>query len=318
MHTPLVSILVPIYNVEKFIKRCVESLMNQSYNNIEFIFVDDNTPDNSIGILNEILSKYPERKNWQVIHHPYNKGLAATRNTGIEHAHGEWIAFVDSDDYLHINAIENLINKAITTDSEIIIGEYSIVTNNGIHKFKRPKQTFNKIEYIQTLLRWNEVDLTLWGKLFKKELFTKNNIKSYEGYNLGEDFGVTTRLAYYANSITFINNMVYYYENSNASSYTKTVSENSINSLIYITHKIIEFYKEKPDFDKFRKHLYIGLTRMKCWIYYNKCYKKIEEINTLIQTYQLEEGIYYKLINVSLTTFISPLIYKVNRKIKFI
>ena len=63
MHTPLVSILVPIYNVEKFIKRCVESLMNQSYNNIEFIFVDDNTPDNSIGILNEILSKYPERKN---------------------------------------------------------------------------------------------------------------------------------------------------------------------------------------------------------------------------------------------------------------
>lgn len=318
MDTPLVSILIPIYNVEKFIGRCVESLMEQSYKNIEYIFVNDCTPDKSIEILNKVLNKYPQRKNWRIINHSHNKGLAASRNTGLENAKGEWIAFVDSDDYLDKSAIENLTNGIKLNQSDIIIGEFSIITNEGIYKHNRPQKAYKKNEYIQTLLRWNEIDLTLWGKLFKKELFTKGNIKSYEGYNLGEDFGVTARLSYYANYITFINKIVYYYENSNTNSYTKTVSENSINSLIYITRKIIDFYKEKSDFFKFKKHIYIGLTRMKCWIYYNNCNNKIEEIDKLIQINNLDEGAYYKFINNLLKTPISSFLYKLNRRIKFI
>lgn len=269
MEQPLVSILIPIYNVEKYIKRCTISLMEQSYPNIEYVFVNDCTPDNSIDILNETIKCYPQRKNIKIINHDKNKGLAASRNTGLRYSTGIWISFVDSDDYLETNAIENLIRTAQDEQSDIVVGTFQYITNSGKEIFKRPKKVYTKIEYIQSLLRWNETDLTLWGKIIKKELFLNNNISSLEGYNFGEDFAITPRITYYANKISFLNEVVYNYEYNNTNSYTKKVSLQSIASLNYIATYITRFYMSKDDSQIFEKHLFKGLINMQIWIYSN-------------------------------------------------
>jgi len=96
----LVSVIVPIYNVEGYIEKCVRTLFEQTYQNIEYIFVDDCSPDNSVNILEIVLEEYPDRKNQvHIVRHEINKGSASSRNTGLDLVNGEYIMFADSDDY---------------------------------------------------------------------------------------------------------------------------------------------------------------------------------------------------------------------------
>ncbi|MEG0697951.1 MAG: glycosyltransferase [Algoriella sp.] len=122
---PKVSILVPIYKVENFIECCATSLFEQNFEHIEYIFVNDKSPDRSIELLKGVIEKYPHRKaNVKIIDHQENKGLAGARNTGVENATGEYILHVDSDDYLDLNAIDLLYTKAVETNSDIVTCNY--------------------------------------------------------------------------------------------------------------------------------------------------------------------------------------------------
>ena len=108
----MISILVPIYSVEQYIERCAKSLFEQTYTDIEYIFVNDCSPDRSIDILKETILKYPKRKNYvKIINHDVNRGLSAARNTAVENAIGDFILHVDSDDYLEMDAIEKLVSN---------------------------------------------------------------------------------------------------------------------------------------------------------------------------------------------------------------
>lgn len=107
---PLVSILIPVYNVEAYIERCARSAFEQSYQNLEFIFVDDATPDASIQVLQRVIADYPDRcDSIKILHHERNRGLAAARNTAIAACHGDFVMHVDSDDWLEPEAAELLI-----------------------------------------------------------------------------------------------------------------------------------------------------------------------------------------------------------------
>ena len=111
-----VSICVPVYGVEKYIERCAISLFEQTYPDIDFIFVNDCTKDRSIEILEEVITRYPERqKDIKIINHAKNLGLAAARNTLIENATGEFVFIVDSDDYLALNAVELLLSEQVVS-----------------------------------------------------------------------------------------------------------------------------------------------------------------------------------------------------------
>ena len=119
---PKVSILVPIYNVSLYIERCARSLFDQTFENIEYIFVDDASTDDSLDILKKVLKQYPKRqKQVRIIRHPQNKGLASTRNTAIDASNGDYIAVVDSDDYVEKNMIEELYNFAVTKNADIVV-----------------------------------------------------------------------------------------------------------------------------------------------------------------------------------------------------
>jgi glycosyltransferase involved in cell wall biosynthesis len=132
----LVSILVPIYGVEKYIERCARSLFEQTYSNIEYVFVNDCTKDKSIELLMNVLNEYPHRKGQvKLIHHERNRGLAAARNTAVYNMTGEYVWHVDSDDYIETQAVELLVNEIQKTNAEVIIFGYNTVISYQITPF---------------------------------------------------------------------------------------------------------------------------------------------------------------------------------------
>lgn len=213
-----VSILIPIYNVEQYIERCARSLFEQTYPDIEYLFVNDCTPDNSIGLLTKIIQEYPQRKEHiRIITHEKNRGLAAARNTAVENCQTEFLMHVDSDDYIEKYAVEKLVNKQKE-------GNYDIVTGNALfHQIdkitllreKEPKEKEELIKlYIQPVFNH-----TIWGRLIRTSLYKENNIHALEGCNIGEDHQVIPQLFYYVKDFASIDDVIYHYDCTNESSY---------------------------------------------------------------------------------------------------
>lgn len=168
MTSPLVSICVPIYNVEPYIERCVRSIMKQTYENIEYIFVDDGSTDDSISVLKKVLQDYPERnKQVKVITNNHNYGTAYTRRIYTENARGEYIASIDSDDYIESEMIQYLVEKAMETNADIVVSGYYIETKST--SVFKPYVCDNETDFLKIALQ----DLLpyLWNKLIKRSLF---------------------------------------------------------------------------------------------------------------------------------------------------
>ena len=221
---PFVSVLVPVYGVEKYIKRCAISLFEQTYENLEYIFVDDCTPDKSIQIIQQVLAEYPKReKQTRIIHHNKNRGIAATRNTAVKNCTGGFLTFVDSDDYLEKDAVEKLINKQKETGADIVTG-MAIIHNNGKLYEMRNDEPKERMELIKFYIQIGTYKM-LWGRLIKTSLYTDNMIQCIDGCNWCDDIQVLSRLYYVAKSVTSINNVVYHYDFChNSESYTSLLS----------------------------------------------------------------------------------------------
>ena len=169
------SILVPVYNVEKFFSRCLESLFSQTYSDIEYVFVNDCTPDNSMKILSGMLKKYPSRATMvKIINNSHNRGIAIVRNTLLENATGDYILFVDSDDWIEKDMVENLVDRAASTDADIVGCDYyedypdkMVICNQ--HYPSDHKGALRDM----TLLRIKGV---LWKLLIRRELIVQNKL----------------------------------------------------------------------------------------------------------------------------------------------
>ena len=130
---PIVSILVPVYKVEAHIEKCAVSLFSQTFDSIQYIFVNDCTPDSSIEVLERIITKFPERtKQVSIINHNQNKGIGATRNTLLQAATGKYILWVDSDDFISIDAVETLVSMIEKTSADL-------VTSNSYYFYRESK-----------------------------------------------------------------------------------------------------------------------------------------------------------------------------------
>ena len=163
---PLVSIIVPVYGVERYIERCAVSLFEQAYKDIEYIFVNDATPDQSIDVLRRVMERYPERaKAVKIVEHPHNKGISAARNTGVDNATGEYLWQVDSDDYIATDAVEKWVEATERHNADIVICDVNIVTVKGITT--EIVQYDNKIDYIRRMLQHTE-KCAHWNKFYKR------------------------------------------------------------------------------------------------------------------------------------------------------
>ena len=186
---PDVSVIIPVYNVESYIKECAESLFNQTLKNIEFIFIDDCSNDNSLSILNKLLKAFPERRHQtKIITHNENKGVAYSRQEGIELSTGKWLIHCDPDDIIEKNAYEIMLHEALKTNSDIIICNYRLFGDNisGSIKYQGEGEIkgLNLVEALCGSIRKN-IHGSLCNKLLKRELW--NNTRLIENLAYCED-----------------------------------------------------------------------------------------------------------------------------------
>ena len=164
-----VSIIIPVYNVEKYISRCLNSVINQTMTEgVECIIIDDCTPDNSMDIIEQILKDYNGGIQFQIIHNKNNRGIAAVRNMGLLQAKGDYISYIDSDDYCEPNMIEEMYMLAIQKNADMVISDYYVHTSHQvsyIHQFVP-----NTWEECFRANLSDRLKGFLWNKLIKREL----------------------------------------------------------------------------------------------------------------------------------------------------
>ena len=194
-----VSIIVPVYNVEEYLEKCLDSLINQTFKDIEIIIVNDGSPDNSEKIINKYIEKYHNIKYLK----KKNGGLSSARNYGIKHAKGEYILFIDSDDYIENNMTELMYNKIINDNSDIVVCEFNYdFGNKKIRSYSNLDYTSDpKKKYLLT-------PPMACIRMYKKELF--NDIKFREGIYY-EDLEINPKMVLYAKKISFLDEALYNY-----------------------------------------------------------------------------------------------------------
>lgn len=227
-NSPKVSILVPIFGVENYIEKCAVSLFQQTYYNLEYIFVDDCTLDKSLDVLYSVLQKYPDRRNQvRIIKHEHNKGLAAARNTAVAVATGTFVIHVDSDDYIEKDTVEKCVMKQQDNDADIIsFGCYREYKYETVIQLP-PLYSDSKdmcLSLIKKRKNGNIVNVGIWGRMIRKSLYTENQIMAEEGANMAEDYQVITRLSYYAQNIGLIMEPLAHYNLQNAGSYVNNIT----------------------------------------------------------------------------------------------
>lgn len=210
----LISVVVPIYNVENFLCECIESIINQTYKKLEIILVNDGSTDKSL----QICKKYALKDSRIQIVNKNNGGLSSARNAGLKVAKGKYVTFIDSDDYVNIQFIEILYNACVETNCEIAMCSY--IQTSGQHNFYESiKKAGNKIlSYREALTpnnsKWDTNIVVAWGKLYKIELWKDI---SYPVGKFYEDAATTYKLIYATKNIVYIDNMLYYYRIRNGS-----------------------------------------------------------------------------------------------------
>lgn len=215
-----VSIVIPVYGVEKYIERCARSLFEQTLDDIEYLFIDDCSPDNSIAILKRVLKDYPMRELQVIIHRmKHNSGQAAVRKWGITNAKGNYIIHCDSDDWMELNMCETLYVKAANEGADMIFCDYYINSPKEEKIFERSSVDYSKKEDVFRYALVRDWLCPVWGVLVKKEIY--NRVEFPTG-DQSEDKTYVIQLIYYSKTISRCSKALYHYRiNPHSISHTK-------------------------------------------------------------------------------------------------
>lgn len=207
MKEELISVLVPVYNSEKYIKRCIESILKQTYKNFEIIIIDDGSTDNSKKICTDYLKKDQRVK----LIKQNNRGIAYTRNRLINEAIGKYITFIDSDDYVNPKYLETLYYNCLRENAEISICNFKNTINNNMHlrcNTNAEIYIFDTEQALKKLLLQEKINTSFWGKLYKKDVFNNVVINTY---NVFEDLDTMYKLFCNSKKIIYTEEILYYY-----------------------------------------------------------------------------------------------------------
>ena len=190
-HNIKVSILMPIYKVEQFLEKSLDSVFTQTYQNIDFVFVNDCSPDNSLQVLKDTIDKYSiEKSRYTIITHEQNKGIAVSRAECIINAKGDYVYFVDSDDWIEENAVEQMVSATKNGTIDIIGCDY--IDEIGEGKLSYHDEHYGDTCHINLVRCLNyDVSPVLWKMLIRKSLF--ENIAITPGLNIGEDYSISIK-----------------------------------------------------------------------------------------------------------------------------
>lgn len=311
-----VSIIVPVYNVEKYLDKCLYSLANQTLKNIEIIVVNDGTKDNSQNIIDKYTKKYKNIKSFI----KENGGLSDARNYGIKKATGKYIGFVDSDDYIDLTMYEKLYNKIISDDYDVAICDlYRVFDKKLLYTSSNlKKDLLNKDEINKAMLN---IYPTAWNKLYKKELFENIQFKKNVWF---EDVELLYRIFPKFKKIGVVNEPLYYYVQREGAITSKVNLK--IYDYIDNFNGVIEFHKNNKTYNEYKEILeysyvrYIYATFMKRVLNFDyKEYKNaldiaIKNVKINFENYRFNKYFYTSLKGIYLILFnkyTAIIIYKI-------
>lgn len=276
-----VSIIIPIYNVEKFLDECVRSVLNQTYTNLEIILVDDGSPDRCPIMCDE----YAKQDSRIKVIHQINGGLSAARNSGMEIATGEYVYFLDSDDKIFPYAIETMVDRIIENPNVDVVAASFINQYGSSVCYYDPQRflsyTDNKKWIHEKFCKW-EISLAAWNKLYRKVWLENNHISFPEGY-IHEDVYWSFYVQKHINTIAFVEKNCYWYRLSNDKSITNEIDRTK--SCIAHLH-IIEFI-ERDVIDELGVEFLKPISSYKFWsVYYPLCKNKKLIKNTCRDIYK--------------------------------
>lgn len=267
-NNPLISIIVPVYNVQRYLQKCIYSILNQNYKDIEIILVDDGSTDNSGKMCNNYQIQYSNVRSF----HKENTGLGLTRNYGLKYANGDFVMFVDSDDYLKENCVTELVQFVINNNVDTVIGGYTRVDNNGkiLFEEKYQENIYHRQEVknncftrmLGNLYKSNDnIKMSVWNCLYSMDLIIKNQIcfPSERKY-ISEDLIWDSEYFKYATKVAISNSVAYFYRynpSSLTNSYNKERFPLSIDLYNYINNFIIKSGLPEEAHIRFQKSFFI-------------------------------------------------------------
>lgn len=241
----MVSVIVPVYKVEDYIRECIDSILAQTYPYFELILVDDGSPDNC----GRICDDYAKGDNRIKVVHKVNGGISSARNAGLEVAKGEWIMHVDGDDWIEPDMIESLIEAAQVTGADLVFGDFmKYGPSAGYNKLPtwgsdKKKSMTNYIAYVMT---------TIWGSIARRSLYADHSLKSPEGISYCEDFHLIVRLCHFANKIVNVHRPFYNYR-YRSTSIMSNMSRKTEADEQWAYQDTIRFFKEQGVYEDYRR-----------------------------------------------------------------
>ena len=240
---PKISVIVPVYNVEKYIAKCLKSLTLQTLQGIEIIIVNDGSLDRSIDIIEKYVKENPTKIKY---YEKKNGGLSTARNYGLEYATGEYIAFLDSDDYVEINMYEEMYNLAKKENADMVECDFIWEWEYGKKVYDKRKEYKTKEDMMK------KPRVVAWNKIYKREILNKNKIRFPEGL-IYEDMEFFYKLLPHLNKISYINKyFVHYIQRKDSISNKQT---KKIEDIFKILDNIFDYYKEQNLYNQYEKEL---------------------------------------------------------------
>lgn len=237
-----VSVIVPVYKVERYVERCAHSLFTQTLEEIEYIFVDDGTPDKSMAIIGQVLKGYAHRQRAvRYLHHEINRGLPSARNSGLLIARGEYVFHCDSDDYMEPYMLERMYCLARQEDADIVYANWYLSFNKNERCMREPA-FYDASDCLKAIL-CGKMRYNVWNKLIKRNLYTDNAIVFPDGLGMGEDMTVI-KLFCHARKVVYLNGTFYHYVQMNLNAYTKTVSKETLQQAYVNANNVIDYVKQ--------------------------------------------------------------------------
>lgn len=234
-----VSVIIPVYNAERTLPVCLQSLTRQGLEGMEICFVDDCSQDNSLLLLTEFKEKVQDTISIKILRHSTNRGVAAARNTGLCAVGGEYVSFVDADDYLEDFALRDWYAESKHNDWDVAGCELMLRFNSSEkyleqRAFETPEQALQNL--MHGLMKWN-----LWLYLIKRDVFIENSISCVEGLNMGEDLMVMMKVFMSSRRVGLIKKPFYHYNQGNVNSLTHVYSDSHIKQVVGNVREIEAF-----------------------------------------------------------------------------
>ncbi len=296
---PEISIIVPVYNNEKFLPKMLRSLFNQTFKNFELILINDGSTDSSLSIMRTFQNKFSDCKILDI----ENGGVSHARNIGIEASCGNYISFVDSDDYVSKRFLEILYSDLIKSNADVSCCNYCLYYPKIKLKipdfFALSSGIYEPRKILKSLIFDFRIHSFLWNKLWKRSLFVKNNIKFPD--TCFEDTAVLPILFYDAKKISVNSAPLYYYTQHSESTVSPgCMNEKKINDYIKSFEKIREFLESKNDYDYYRKsHAFLGykIILISLFVHFEQSYKKNKQFKTVLSDFKKSYKKILSLIN---------------------